>query len=244
MTISVNDLHVHYLVGNFLHIGLKDYVLRKLNGTYKVRELKAVNGVSFTLEHGDFLGIIGINGAGKSTLLKAIAGIMQPTSGEITINGKVVAILELGAGFDNELTVRENTYLRGALLGYTKAFMNEKYTEIIAFAELEEFEDYVFSKLSSGMKSRLAFSVSCFVQPEILILDEILSVGDTAFKQKSDAKMREIISSGVTTLYVSHSLEQTRSMCNKVLWLDKGKQMAFGDCDEVCDMYMEFLGNK
>ena len=241
MAVELKDVSVRYIIGDFRDIGLKDYVVQKIKKQYKVKEFWAVDGVNFKLEKGDFLGIVGKNGAGKSTLLKAISGVMLPTKGTLSIQGSVVALLELGSGFDGEMTVKENTFLRGALLGHTREFMNEKYSEIISFAELTEFQDRPFRQLSSGMKSRLAFSIACLINPEILILDEVLSVGDGAFREKSEAKMKEVISKGATTLFVSHSLEQTRKLCNKVLWLDKGKQMAFGETEEVCAMYEEFL---
>ena len=191
------------------------------------------------------LGIIGTNGAGKSTLLKAVSGIMVPTEGHMEINGSIAALLELASGFDPELTVRENTYLRGAMLGYTRKFMNDKYEEIIDFAELQDFQDRPFKQLSSGMKSRLAFSIACLVHPDILILDEVLSVGDGAFAKKSGDRMREILKSGVTGILVSHSVPQVRSMCNKILWLDHGHQVGFSDQVEAyCDAYEEFLITK
>ena len=190
------------------------------------------------------LGIIGSNGAGKSTLLKAITGIMEPTGGHVAVHGSIAALLELASGFDNDLTVRENTYLRGALLGYTRVFMDEKYEEIIQFAELEDFQEHMFKQLSSGMKSRLAFSIASLVNPDILILDEVLSVGDGSFRQKSGNKMREILANGVTGILVSHSIDQVRELCNKVLWLDHGKQMDFGETQEVCDRYEAFMQRK
>lgn len=191
------------------------------------------------------LGIIGTNGAGKSTLLKAVSGIMVPTEGHMEINGSIAALLELGSGFDGDLTVKENTYLRGALLGYTRKFMDEQYDAIIDFAELRDFQDRLFKQLSSGMKSRLAFSIACLVQPDILILDEVLSVGDGAFRKKSGDKMKEILASGVTGILVSHSLGQVRELCNKILWLDHGKQIAFTDKVKLyCDAYGEFLVSK
>jgi len=246
MTIKLENIGIRYIVGDFRNLGLKDFVIQKIKGQYKAKEFWAVENVSLQLEHGDFLGIVGNNGAGKSTLLKAIAGIMTPTKGHMEVNGTVAALLELGAGFDGEMTVRENTFLRGALMGYTRTFMNDTYPDIITFAELEEFQDRPFRQLSSGMKARLAFSIACLVRPEILILDEVLSVGDGSFKSKSEARMKEIIAGGATTVFVSHSIRQTRDLCNKALWLDKGKQMAFGDADEVIDMYEAFLakGNK
>ena len=191
------------------------------------------------------LGIIGTNGAGKSTLLKAVSGIMRPSEGTIVRHGTIAALLELGSGFDGDLTVKENAYLRGAMLGYTRKFMDETYEQIIDFAELKEFEDRPFKQLSSGMKSRLAFSIASMVRPDILILDEVLSVGDGAFRKKSEAKMKEIINGGATTILVSHSLNQVRSMCSKILWLHKGKQITFGsDVQKICDDYQSFLDGK
>lgn len=243
-TVVLKNVSVRYIIGDFKNIGLKEYVVRKLSHNYHVKEFWAVDGVSFSLEKGDLLGIIGSNGAGKSTLLKVIAGIMNPTKGKVEINGNVAALLELASGFDGDLTVKENTYLRGAMLGYTRRFMDEMYDSIIEFAELQEFQDRPFKQLSSGMKSRLAFSIASLVNPDILILDEVLSVGDAAFSKKSEAKMMEIISRGVTTILVSHSTQQIRQLCNKVLWLEKGKQMGFGDPIEICNRYEEFIRQK
>lgn len=240
--IKANNVSIRYIKGDFKSIGLKEYVMRRLTGKYKVVEFWADRDVSFELEKGDMLGIIGTNGAGKSTLLKAVSGIMVPTEGNMEINGSIAALLELASGFDGDLTVRENTYLRGAMLGYTRAFMDEMYDSIIEFAELKDFQEHPFKQLSSGMKSRLAFSIACLVSPDILILDEVLSVGDGAFRKKSEAKMREILNSGVTGILVSHSVAQVRSMCNKVLWLDHGKQIVFTDEVELyCNAYEEFL---
>lgn len=243
--IKANNVSIRYIKGDFKSIGLKEYVMRRIKGNYKVTEFWADRNVSFALERGDMLGIIGTNGAGKSTLLKAVSGIMVPTEGTMEINGSIAALLELASGFDGDLTVRENTYLRGAMLGYTRAFMNEMYESIIEFAELKDFQDHPFKQLSSGMKSRLAFSIACLVSPDILILDEVLSVGDGAFRKKSEKKMKEILSSGVTGILVSHSISQVRGMCNKILWLDHGKQIAFADEVELyCNAYEEFLQTK
>jgi len=240
--IKADGVSIRYITGDFKDIGLKEYVVRRLQGKYHVTEFWADRHVSFALEKGDMLGIIGSNGAGKSTLLKAVSGIMVPTEGSMQINGSIAALLELASGFDGELTVRENTYLRGAMLGYTRKFMDEKYQEIIDFAELKDFQERPFKQLSSGMKSRLAFSIACLVSPDILILDEVLSVGDGAFRKKSGDKMKEILAGGVTGILVSHSLEQVREMCNKILWLDHGKQVAFTDEVKLyCDAYEEFL---
>lgn len=242
--IRAEGVSIRYITGDFKDIGLKEYMLRKLTGNYQVKEFWADWDVTFELEKGDMLGIVGTNGAGKSTLLKAISGIMVPTRGKIQTNGTVAALLELTSGFDGDLTVRENTYLRGALLGYTRAFMDQMYDEIISFAELQDFQERPFKQLSSGMKSRLAFSIASLVNPDILILDEVLSVGDGSFRQKSGNKMREILANGVTGILVSHSIDQVRELCNKVLWLDHGKQMDFGETQEVCDRYEAFMQRK
>ena len=243
--LDVSNVSIRYITGDFKDIGLKEFVVRKLKGNYHVNEFWADRHVTFSLEKGDMLGIIGTNGAGKSTLLKAVSGIMSPTEGWIRREGSIAALLELGSGFDGELTVKENTYLRGAMLGYTRSFMNETYAQIIDFAKLRDFENRPFKHLSSGMKSRLAFSIASLVRPDILILDEVLSVGDGAFRKKSEAKMQEIIHSGATTILVSHSLAQVRSMCTKVLWLDHGRQVDYGnDVMGLCNRYQLFLDGK
>jgi len=243
--LKVQNVSIKYITGDFKSIGLKEYVMRKLKNNYKVQEFWANKNITFEIERGDMLGVIGTNGAGKSTLLKAISGIMVPSEGNVKRDGKIAALLELASGFDGDLTVKENAYLRGALLGYTRKFMDETYDQIIEFAELKEFEDRPFKQLSSGMKSRLAFSIASLVKPDILILDEVLSVGDGAFRKKSEAKMKEIISGGATTILVSHSLNQVRTMCNKILWLHKGKQIAFGsDVQKICDDYQAFIDGR
>jgi ABC-2 type transport system ATP-binding protein len=240
--LSCRNVSIRYRIGDFKNIGFKEWVMRRLTGRYEVVDFWADKDVSFEICEGDMLGIIGTNGAGKSTLLKAVSGIMEPTKGRIIRNGRVSALLELASGFDGDLTVRENAYLRGAMLGYNRAFMDKTYPYIIEFSELKSFEDRPFKQLSSGMKSRLAFAIASLVKPEILILDEVLSVGDGAFRAKSEAKMREIIKGGATTILVSHVIAQVRAMCNKVLWLHKGRQIAFtDDVVGVCDCYEEFL---
>ena len=242
--LQVDRVSISYKLGDFKDIGLKEWVMRHLKRNYQVETFMAVENVSFELYKGDMLGIIGTNGSGKSTLLKAVTGVMEPRSGSIIRRGSVAALLELASGFDGDLTVRENAYLRGAMLGYTKEFMDKTYEDIIDFAELRDFEDRTFKQLSTGMQSRLAFSIASLVQPEILILDEVLSVGDGAFQEKSAAKMREIIASGAATILVSHSLDQVRELCNKVLWLNKGQQVAYGETEPICDRYEEFLAGK
>ena len=239
--LKLENVSIRYKVGDFRNIGLKETVVRKLKGTYRITEFWADRDVSFSLEQGDMLGVVGVNGAGKSTLLKAIAGIMAPSRGTIERRGSVAALLELASGFDPDLSIRQNAYLRGAMLGYTRKFMDEHYEEIIDFAELRGFEELSFKQLSTGMQSRLAFAIASRVQPDILILDEVLSVGDGAFALKSAAKMREILDSGATTILVSHSLDQVRELCNKALWLHQGRQIDFGEAGAICDRYQVFL---
>ena len=242
--LSCQKVSIRYWVGDFKNIGLKEWVMRRLTGRYKVVDFWAGRDISFEIDEGDMLGIIGTNGAGKSTLLKVVSGIMEPTKGSVVRRGKVSALLELASGFDGDLTVKENAYLRGAMLGYTRKFMDKTYPYIVDFSELRDFEDRPFKQLSSGMKSRLAFAIASLVKPEILILDEVLAVGDGAFRAKSEAKMREIIKNGAATILVSHSVGQVRAMCNKVLWLDKGRQVVFTeDVEGACDCYEEYLKN-
>ena len=243
--INVKNVSIRYITGDFRDIGLKEYFVKRIKGDYHVKEFWADKDITFSLNQGDMLGIIGTNGAGKSTLLKAISGILRPNIGRIVVNGSVAALLELSSGFDGDLTVKENTYLRGAMMGYTRKFMDEKYSEIIQFAELEDFQDCPFKQLSSGMKSRLGFSIACLVKPDVLILDEVLSVGDGAFKEKSGNEMKRILDEGVTGLFVSHSIGQVKALCNKILWLDHGKQLGFSeDVILFCDAYSEFLQTK
>ncbi len=242
--LKAEHVSISYKIGDFKDIGLKEWTMRHLKHQYHVETFMAVEDVSFELKKGDMLGIIGTNGAGKSTLLKAVIGVMEPRAGKIERNGNISALLELASGFDGDLTVKENAYLRGAMLGYTKEFMDETYEQILDFSELREFEERPFKQLSTGMQSRLAFSIASLVQPEILILDEVLSVGDGAFQEKSAAKMREIIDGGAATILVSHSLNQIRELCNKILWLHRGKQIDFGEAEPICDRYERFLAEK
>ena len=239
--IDVDNVSVRYIMGDFKDIGLKEYLIRKAKGQMVTKEFFSLRDVSFHVEKGTLLGIIGSNGSGKSTILKVLAGIMPPTKGSITANGSIAALLELGAGFDGDLTVRENIYLRGAMLGYTREFVNEEYEHIIEFSELQEFEDVAYKKLSSGMKSKLAFSLASRVNPDILVLDEVLSVGDIGFRKKSENRMREMMSGGTTTILVSHSMGQIREMCTQVVWLEKGEMRGIGDTKQICDEYEKYM---
>ena len=223
---------------------LKEIFTVAVKGKLRFNEFLALDDVSFNLEKGKTLGLIGRNGAGKSTTLKLISGILKPTKGSIRTYGNIVPMLELGAGFDLELTGKENIYLNGAILGYSKEYLESKYDEIVDFAEISEFVDMPIRNYSSGMMARLAFSIASVVQPEILIVDEILAVGDVAFQEKSFNRMKELMSGGATVLFVSHDLEKIEEMCDKVIWLDHGRVIMFGDTAEVCSAYKKAQGIK
>ena len=204
----------------------------------------ALKDIDFRINKGDVVGIIGANGAGKSTLLKVVSGVYKPTTGTVEVNGKISPMIELGAGFDPELTARENIYLNGAILGYSKEFLEEKFEEIVEFSELREFLDVPIKNFSSDMVAKLALSISTIVDPEVLIVDEILAVGDIKFQEKSKNKMMSMIEGGTTVLYVSHSTESIKQLCNKVIWLDHGKIVKIGEANEVCDEYYKKLMEK
>lgn len=235
--IEVENVGIKFLVANDKVNSLKEFTTSILKKKIRFREFWPIKDVSFQIEKGDVLGIVGRNGAGKSTLLKIISGIVRPTKGNVKINGTIVPMLELGSGFDFDLSGKENIYLNGAILGYTKEFLDSKYDEIVAYAELEEFINQPIRNYSSGMLMRLAFSIATVVEPDILIVDEILAVGDAKFQEKSKARMMELMSGGTTVLFVSHSLGEIEKMCNKVLWLEDGYVKMFATSQEVCNAY-------
>lgn len=221
---------------------LKEYVIKALKHQISYNEFWALKDINFTLEKGDRLGILGLNGAGKSTLLKVIAGVLKPTEGTVTSKGRLVPLLELGAGFDPQYTGAENIYLYGSVLGHSREFLDSKYEEIVNFSELGDFIDVPIKNYSSGMKARLGFSIATVVEPEILILDEVLSVGDAKFRKKSEKKIMSMFDKDVTVLFVSHSLEQVERLCNKAILLEKGKIISAGDIKTVSEVYLQKTG--
>ena len=236
--IEVKDVSICFRMANDKLNSLKEFMIQKVKGKLKYEEFWALKDVSFNVKKGDVVGIVGHNGAGKSTILKVISGIMKPTEGSVVTHGNIVPMLELGSGFDMDLSGRENIYLNGAILGYSKEFLDEKFDEILEFSELGEFIEQPIRNYSSGMLMRLAFSVATIVNPEILIVDEILSVGDADFQEKSRNRMKELMTGGTTVFFVSHDLEQIKEMCNKVLWLGHGEMQAFGEMEEICACYV------
>lgn len=240
--VQVLDATVRFNMASERIDNLKEYFVKLVQGKLMFQEFLALKDVSFQVKRGEAWGLIGTNGSGKSTLLKLICGIMKPYKGKVVINGTIAPLIELGAGFDGELTARENIFLNGAVLGHSKKYMQEHFDQIVDFAELWDFLDMPIKNYSSGMAARLGFSIATVVKPDILIVDEVLSVGDWAFQQKCQARMKELLDEGVTLLYVSHDIGSVRSLCQKALWLDKSVQRMSGDVNEVCDAYMKSLG--
>lgn len=235
--IEIRDVTMRFRMNSDKILSLKEFVTTALQGKLRYEEFTALDQVSFDVRKGETMGLVGRNGAGKSTMLKVISGILKPTEGSVVCRGSVVPMLELGSGFDMDLTGRENIFLNGAILGYSEEFLKEKYDEILDFSELGRFIDTPIRNYSSGMLARLAFSVAAMVEPEVLIVDEILSVGDADFQGKSKRRMLEMMGGGTTVLFVSHDVAQIREMCSRAVWLEHGKVQMLGDTDEVCDAY-------
>lgn len=245
--IKVNNVSMKFNLGMEKGFSLKQGFIDFFSGKRKKKinnEFWALTDVSFEVKKGEVVGFIGTNGAGKSTLLKVIAGVMKPTKGNVEVYGNICPMIELGAGFDMDLTARENIYLNGAVMGYSKDFIDEKFDEIVEFSELKDFLEVPVKNFSSGMVARLAFSIATVVDPEILIVDEILSVGDIAFQQKSENKMKSMIGGGTTVLFVSHSIAQIEKICDRVVWIEHGKVQKVGKSKEICKAYKDALGIK
>mgnify|MGYP005769137905 FL=1 len=235
--IEVNNVSMRFNMAKEKHESLKEYFLAAVQGKLQFEEFYALRDVSLKVEKGEFYGLIGLNGSGKSTLLKVIAGVYKPSMGSVTVNGSIAPLIELGAGFDMDLTARENIYLNGTVLGLTPKYIDSKFDEIVEFSELRDFLDVPLKNYSSGMVSRIAFSIATITKPDILIADEILSVGDFMFQEKCEKRMAELMSGGTTVILVSHSIDQIERMCDRVTWLEKGRVRMTGTTAEVCAAY-------
>lgn len=235
--VEVNNVSMKFNMSKEKIDSIKEYFVKLVKGKLLYTEFSALTDVSFQVKKGEVFGIVGLNGSGKSTLLKIISGILKPSNGNVMVNGNISPLIELGAGFDPDLTARENIYLNGYVLGYTKQYINEKFNEIVEFSELEEFLDVPIKNFSSGMVARLGFSIATLVKPDILIVDEILSVGDYKFQEKCEKRIKEMMSGGTTVIIVSHTLEQIKKLCDRVLWLEKGKMKIIGETNAVCSKY-------
>lgn len=240
--ISIDHVSMRFNLATERVDSIKEWFIRKAKGSLQVNEFFALSDVSIQIEKGDVYGLVGLNGSGKSTLLKIIAGVMKPTTGKCTARGTIAPLIELGAGFDMDLTGRENIYLNGTVLGMNPKFIDAHYDEIVEFSELRDFMNVAVKNYSSGMVARLAFSVATIMKPDVLICDEVLSVGDFLFQQKCEARMKELMSGGTTVLLVSHTIEQVERMCNKAAWLSHGRLVAQGDCEGVCNDYKANAG--
>lgn len=241
--IEVNNVSMRFNMAKEKHESLKEYFLAAVQGRLQFEEFYALRDVSLTVERGDFYGLVGLNGSGKSTLLKVISGVFKPSAGSVMVRGTIAPLIELGAGFDFDLTARENIFLNGTVLGMTPKYIREKFDEIVEFSELRDFLDIPLKNYSSGMVSRLAFAVATTTKPDVLIADEILAVGNFLFQQKCEKRMQELMGGGTTVILVSHSIEQIERMCNKVTWLEKGRVRMQGSCGAVCAAYKELNGH-
>lgn len=241
VVINVSDATVRFNMASERIDNLKEYVIKLVKHQLMFQEFLALKNVDFSVRKGEAWGVIGTNGSGKSTLLKLICGILKPYTGTVNIQGSIAPLIELGAGFDGDLTAKENIFLNGAVLGHTKKYMQDHFEEIVEFAELQDFLDMPIKNYSSGMAARLGFSIATVVRPDILIVDEVLSVGDYAFQQKCEKRMKGMLEGGTTLLFVSHSIDSVRSLCDHALWLDKGNVRLKGEVEDVCDAYMQAL---
>lgn len=237
LVIKVDHVSMKFNLASEKFDSFKEYFIKSLKKQVSYNEFWALKDVSFEVYKGDSLGLIGLNGSGKSTMLKTIAGVLKPTKGSVQVNGSVAPLIELGAGFDFDLTAAENIYLNGALLGYSREVMKTYYNDIVEFSELQNFMDVPVKNFSSGMVSRLAFAIATIGTPDILIVDEVLSVGDFRFQQKCEERIHHMMEAGTTILFVSHSIEQVKSICNKIVWLDHGDVKRFGDAEAICKEY-------
>ncbi len=238
--IEVNNVSMRFRMANDRINSIKEYLVQLLRGKVQYKEFEALKSVSFNIQRGEVVGLIGHNGAGKSTTLKVISGVLQPSEGNVIVRGNIAPMLELGSGFDFDMTGKENIYLNGAILGYSEEFLNSKYDEIVEFSEVGEFINVPLRNYSSGMITRLAFSIATVIEPEILIVDEVLSVGDATFQKKSHARMMELMHGGTTVLFVSHNMRQIRNMCNRVVWLENGQVQMVGETEPVCTAYENY----
>jgi ABC-type polysaccharide/polyol phosphate transport system ATPase subunit len=241
IVISVNNVSMEFNLSKEKIDNFKEYIIKFIKRDIEHDNFWALKNVSFNIKKGDRIGIVGLNGAGKSTLLKIISGVMKPTKGDVAITGKIAPLLELGAGFDSNYSGYENVYLNAAMMGFPKEFIRSKLDEIVEFSELKDFMNVPIKNYSSGMKARLGFSIATLVDPDILILDEVLSVGDIKFRKKSEKRIMELFEKGTTVIFVSHSLNQVRRLCNKAVWLEKGEIVMKGDCEEVCNEFEKTL---
>lgn len=238
--VEVRNVSMHFNLMEEKVDSIKEYLVRLVKGNLLYNDFIALNDVSFDIYQGDILGIVGFNGAGKSTMLKILAGVLSPTFGTVKVEGSIAPLIEVGAGFDPELTARENIFLNGAILGYSKVFLQEKFEEIIDFAELHEFVNVPVKNFSSGMYARLGFAIATIVKPDILIVDEVLSVGDFRFQEKCEARIQKMIAEGVTIILVSHDNGMIERLCNKVLWLEHGNVKAFGNARQICQAFIDY----
>lgn len=241
--IEINRVSMRFNMAKEKHESLKEYFVAMAKGKLQFEEFYALKDVSLQVEKGDFYGLVGLNGSGKSTLLKIISGVFKPTAGSVQVNGTIAPLIELGAGFDMDLTARENIYLNGTVLGLTPKYIDERFDEIVAFSELQDFMDVPLKNYSSGMVARIGFAIATITKPDVLIADEILSVGDFLFQKKCEERMQQLMSGGTTVILVSHSIEQIERMCNKVCWLSHGRVVMNGPAEEVCREYRKSDGN-